>query len=226
MTDPPAGTRRIRHDAGLEQVEHPLTGICPCDELAHDRIIGPAEPFGQRHELNGRPPTGAPADGRPLARQHGPQHRPPATPVTDESGLWDEDLGEEDLVEVIPTRHLAQWAHLDARSVHVEHEARQPGRVRTSARCAPGGARSQRFARLTSTPSDLSRANRPRPRSPGCRDWPGPNRPRVRTATGTSVSSPRSTNGRCWARCSCDPCSKRTGGTISRATASIFVDTP
>ena len=99
----------------------------PRDELPNDRIVGPAKAFGQRDELDGRSPAGAPADGRPLARQHGPQHRPPAAPVTDESGLWDEDVGEENLVEVVSTRHLTQWAHLHTGSVHVEHEARQPG---------------------------------------------------------------------------------------------------
>ena len=54
----------------------------------------------------------------------------PCAEVADEVGVGDEHVVEEDLVEVIGAGHLPQRSHVDARVVHVEREAGQPGVAR------------------------------------------------------------------------------------------------
>ena len=70
-------------------------------------------------------PAAATADGRPLVHQRGEGHRPPAVDLAQPVGVGDPHVGEEDLVERRAPGHLAQGPDLDARCVHVDHEAGQ-----------------------------------------------------------------------------------------------------
>ena len=133
LQDRAFGTGRLagRNDRFVAEHDVPAklgAGVQPRQPLANDRIgvatLTPGEVDEPADRIDGRV-VGARPDGSPFGHQRRDDGPPPGPQLTDAVGVGDAYLVEEHLVEVLLTRHLTEWAHRDARQVHVEEEHRQ-----------------------------------------------------------------------------------------------------
>ena len=113
------------HGAGrnpeLGEIEDPLSGKGRGQGLTGDGFPVPAEARRQLLQLFGGPGAGPSPDRRPFAGEHGSQNRARVAESAYQGFLGYKGAIEENLVEVVRARHLAQRSNLDSGLPHA-HE--------------------------------------------------------------------------------------------------------